>query len=198
MGADPLGLGPINHFYGSPSDFDKDSAILDTTIFSGPSYSWMKYNLIVPTVEVGADYQSRRGFISDEYALLGSGSEPITFRADFIISLLGARSVPDSPSSYGEAALEFGEVRHAQILGVRNGLMTQTVSLYLTHARNENFQIFWSAYAQGSLGSGRARGTFQFAELPSGVSIVSCRGFRYDAPVPVEPTTWGRIKATWR
>ena len=47
-------------------------------------------------------------------------------------------------------------------------------------------------------GSGNGSGQLQFSGLPSGASVVSCQGYRQDAPPAVKGLSWGRIKMIYR
>jgi hypothetical protein len=49
----------------------------------------------------------------------------------------------------------------------------------------------------GELCFAQWHGTFDFTEIPAGVSVVSCNGYA-QAPTPTLPSSWGRLKARYR
>jgi hypothetical protein len=60
------------------------------------------------------------------------------------------------------------------------------------------FRIHCEAYANGLEAYGGVLGTLSFVDLPPGAFVTSCQGFRQDAPILTRPTTWGRLKASYR
>jgi hypothetical protein len=59
-----------------------------------------------------------------------------------------------------------------------------------------HMKYFVRAYA-GELTSAEWQGTFDFANLPGGASITSCKGYS-QAAVPAQSASWGRMKAAYR
>src|SRR5262245_22474085 len=47
-------------------------------------------------------------------------------------------------------------------------------------------------------GTATITGRLAFEDLPPGTTVVSCQGFRQDAPVPALPASWGGMKARYR
>lgn len=44
----------------------------------------------------------------------------------------------------------------------------------------------------------RAQVSFEFVDLPPGVTVTSCHGYLQDQPVPARTASWGRVKAAYR
>jgi len=44
----------------------------------------------------------------------------------------------------------------------------------------------------------RAQASFEFVNLPPGVTVTSCHGYLQEPPVPARLASWGRVKAAYR
>ena len=44
----------------------------------------------------------------------------------------------------------------------------------------------------------RAQVSFEFVDLPPGVTVTSCHGYLQEQPVPARPASWGSLKAAYR
>jgi hypothetical protein len=79
--------------------------------------------------------------------------------------------------------------------------LIETLQLPLTATVGTPFQIQFQLYyfvqAGGDGYGGAGQGTFRFAGLPVGATMVSCNGYG-SGSVPVRPTTWGKLKTIYR
>src|SRR5262245_38650807 len=74
-----------------------------------------------------------------------------------------------------------------------------TLAIVVTAIPGAPFRIHCEASANGhSPASGVAYALLSFADLPPGAFITSCQGYRQEIPVTTLPTTWGRMKASYR
>jgi hypothetical protein len=133
-------------------------------------------------------------FTGDRFKIMGiSGSDPISFRAEFWVDGMvnppdvDVRAVLREPSDPTGAREQ-----------VTEGPVELRMSIPLWHAPGEEFALYasLSAGAAGTTGDAHATGVLRFSGLPQGAYVVSCQG--YDLPVPTLQSSWGQIKALYR
>ena len=74
-----------------------------------------------------------------------------------------------------------------------------TLAIAITSIPGSSFRIHCEASANGhSPATGVAYALLSFADLPPGAFITSCHGYRQEIPVTTLPTTWGRMKGSYR
>jgi hypothetical protein len=111
--------------------------------------------------------------------------------------------VTGSAQTYGEGSAGLGEGSQAtEMLSVAGGESVSDVPvvLALEHFAGDSFDIHVHVAAMSitihPYVAVDLRAAFQFEGVPTGWSIVSCRGV--DVPVPARPTTWGAVRALYR
>ena len=160
------------------------------------SEALVRWDAIVGTVSVrcGAIYDGSAGgtvFTADQFSLGTSGADPLRLTVRFV-----ATGYPDW---FG------GVLRDAT--GRIAGLVRQEPLGELTQKFYEfavDFTPGTPLFLQYELnavafdGYVDAVGQISFPDLPAGMSIVSCRGFRAGAVTSTRSVSWGRIKQIYR
>jgi len=73
-----------------------------------------------------------------------------------------------------------------------------TLSLPLSYCTDVPFHLFYDLETGAGYGDYHSMAQFSFSGLPPGYSVVSCQGFRSEQPIATMPSTWGRLKASYR
>jgi hypothetical protein len=86
---------------------------------------------------------------------------------------------------------------HVDTAGALAPPYTTTLGIPLHVVAGTPFRINYFLQSTPSEGHATLFGIFPFTDLPQGASIRSCRGYSQGA-VATQPSSWGRIKATYR
>ena len=133
---------------------------------------------------------------TDEFQLQGpNGSAPLKFSA-----LLTAFGYAYGGYNPGYVAAKLREGLDNEMSVPPMPYLSTVLSIALEKQAGETFRILYSVEGVGGFPSGfySAQGRLSFADLPQGTYVTSCQGYRQDFPVRTLPTSWGRIKATYR
>ena len=181
-------------------------------IYSAGGASW---NLIEGTFAGGSSGGGEAGWflslgVRDNYRLVGpSSATPIPFKVRVVLTGYASGSIetlPHAGTFCTGSSFTFNLV-HGAAIATRSVSSTQTpcagaeinevVELELSKLPDEEFLLlFGSALSNGTFQSVSVNGVITFL-VPSGYSVASCQGYAGQA-VPVSPTSWGRLKQTYR
>ena len=143
---------------------------------------------------------------NDDFQLGGTEpGVPVTFRAELHTRLLfyfysGGSSFTESMLIRDAFGSEASVVRtEPSPPSPTNFERDTTLAIAVTTIPGSPFRIHCEASANGhSPASGVAYALLSFSDLPPGAFITSCQGYRQEIPVKTLPTTWGRIKGSYR
>lgn len=143
-----------------------------------------------------------RTVVSDDFTMLGlPAGTPVTLTARFDVSAEAGAFMGDGTV---DAQLTVGANSAAVHWGIGTDFAgvgatrTRTLTVPVSALAGAPFTLTcWVGSNLGELCYGDIRGTFTFDGLPAGASIVSCKGF-VEAPTPVNPVSWGSVKARYR
>jgi hypothetical protein len=145
-------------------------------------------------------------FANDEYMILGPpGGTPVSFAVEFEVSgnvnlslCGGDGNLGAAFSTVGSPTASTSYACNAACSCFGNQFLNTVLSLPLTRNAGTFFPLGYTLAANGVFGGGNLTGQFRFTGLPPGSSIISCQGYRQDAPVPVQRTSWGTLKVSYR
>ena len=141
----------------------------------------------------------------DDFQVTGlAPGTPLNFAAKLGLAIfICPGAVPGCCTGSASAFLrdDTGEVDNFSAHNAGASCVSLNTDLQITiHANaGEAFHIIYGTDAGGQkAASGNITGAVVFAGLPLGASVVSCRGFVQDFPVPAGSATWARIRALYR
>jgi len=177
------------------------------------------YDLIVGALRAGGGGGlegggGARAIVSDEYRVIGLPEGPVTFFADlhvvgtfYLWPSCGTVFVPggeikasllEGLSNEASASVSTETVCNESYCCVLPASLDTTLRITISRLAGETFRLKFDLDARAWGGSASSTGELSFADLPPGASTISCQGFTQGPPVPVLPTTWGRVKASYR
>jgi len=146
----------------------------------------------------------------DEGGGLGSCYGVVTVEDDFVVSgatpgapiALSAQLAIETSIVSGKTGASAGGGLRVGANGVGWGTSTggessTVLALAVSAIVGTPFHLVMNVWGSSAESAGSAHGIFSFAELPSGVTVTSCRGFAQGA-VAARTSTWGLIKALYR
>jgi hypothetical protein len=142
----------------------------------------------------------------DQFTILGPAlPDPIAINALLDIHGYAYGSSYHFTCSSGQASFSIASAGVPAASRTINGDCTPasidvTIGIPLAVRVGESFvlTIVTSARGAGDGGNGTADSGLRFSGLPAGYSIVSCKGYRMDSPVPTRLTSWGALKRIYR
>ena len=208
--ADPLcGLNSV-FCYGAGTTASSDPVKSCSDLSSSASY-----DLALGTFAVASTPGAAAVAAVDQYRVEGvSPGTPLVFSAELVVHLrafpFGCRQAGSPPpSAFASATLREGDSNQSSasvttplICGTQSccpqaRFLDQTLRVTVTRLAGELFTLHFDL-ASGGDGGEQGSGQLHFSGLPPGAYVVSCQGYRQDAPTAAKGMSWGRLKQFYR
>jgi hypothetical protein len=192
---------------GCLEDFQTKQPVLDTTCV-GPSFTARAAcDMSTRTLELSKTLSPVQMSVmfGDRYEVVGL-PPGTAVTVQFVVDVVGRVRTQDciEPGCHGTVSAivfdEFFEYSVYRITAAEGSESSMSESYGLPirfvvgEAKSYVFALLIGGRPAGNH-EGEVRGSLRFTGLPAGARLVSCLS---DAPVPVSPTTWGRVKAIYR
>ncbi|HEV8479385.1 MAG TPA: hypothetical protein VGR66_01220 [Candidatus Eisenbacteria bacterium] len=194
-----------------PHNFCSTAPSFDQTANSDPNNVWssgqcvghMSYDVLSGTLyaELGATFQGCSSAMSldEDFTVNGLPSgTPVDLTAQLVVirtmQVMGISSF-DFTASLGHGA--DGTSWHVGTNAALTPPFSTLLTLPLHVLAGTPFRINYFVQSKPEEAHASLFGNFSFTDLPAGASISSCRGYSQSA-VATQPSSWGRIKATYR